>query len=277
MAVVEVYELHKRYDGVVAVHDVSFSVERGEIFGIVGPDSAGKTTVVECIEGVRRRDGGEISVLGLDPRHDRVRLRQRLGAQLQNCALPDRLRVIESLQLFASFYPDPADPSELVERLGLTEQRDTAFGALTAGQQKRLSIAVALVGRPEIVVFDELTSGLDPQIRREIWEWIRQLRDSGVTVLMATSLMEEAERLCSRLALLDAGRVVAVDTPAGLVTRAHLERASLLAHEGIVAAGSRREQGDLEDAFRALTGRPRGTDDNEFVGTDIADPAREAP
>ncbi|MGH3795544.1 MAG: ABC transporter ATP-binding protein [Pseudonocardiaceae bacterium] len=224
MTIIEVQELHKRYEGIVAVQDVSFTVRRGEIFGILGPDGAGKTTTVECIEGLRRRDGGEILVLGLDPQHDRVRLRERLGAQRQNCPLPDRLRVTESLELFASFYPNPADPAELVERLGLTEQRDAAFGTLSGGQRKRLSIAIALVGRPEIVVFDELTSGLDPQTRRVTWELIRHVRDSGVTVLMATPLMEEAERLCDRVALIDAGRVVAVDSPAELVARAHPEQ-----------------------------------------------------
>jgi ABC-2 type transport system ATP-binding protein len=217
MAVIDVHELHKRYRDHVAVHDVSFAVEEGEIFGILGPNGAGKTTTVECIEGLRSPGGGRISVLGLDPQRDRAQLRQVLGIQLQASELPEKLRVGEAMELFASFYPAPADPDELLERWGLAPKRKTAFGALSGGQKQRLSIVLALVGNPRVAILDELTTGLDPQARRDTWSAIEQIRDSGVTVVLVTHFMEEAERLCDRLAVIDAGRVVAIDSPAGLV------------------------------------------------------------
>ncbi|WP_199434545.1 ABC transporter ATP-binding protein [Qaidamihabitans albus] len=217
MPIIEVHRLRKRYGDKVAVDDVSFTVERGEIFGILGPNGAGKTTTVECVEGLRRPEGGTVSVLGLNPWRDTAELRQRLGAQLQASRLPERLKVGEALDLYASFYRDPADPEELLERLGLTEKRSTAFKNLSGGQQQRLSIALSLIGDPEVAVLDELTTGLDPQARRDVWELIEGIRDSGVTILLVTHSMEEAERLCDRLAVIDDGRVVAVDTPAGLV------------------------------------------------------------
>lgn len=222
MAIIEVEGLRKRYGETVVVHDVSFTVQRGEIFGLLGPAGAGKTTTLECIEGLRRRDGGKVQVLGLDPHYDQAKLRKRLGVQLQHCTWPDRLRVSELLDLFASFYPDTADPEELINRLGLTGQCDAAFGTLSADQQQRLSIALVLVGKPEIVVLDEFALGLDPPARRMLWELIRKVRDSGVTVLMVTPFLDEAERLCDRIAVLDAGRVVALDTPAGLLSRTNL-------------------------------------------------------
>lgn len=217
MAVIEVQQLHKRYRGHVAVHDVSFAVEEGEIFGVLGPNGAGKTTTVECVGGLRVPDGGSVSVLGLDPRHDRARLREVLGIQLQASELPDKLRVREAVELFASFYPAPADPGELIERWGLADKRETAFAKLSGGQKQRLSIVLALVGNPRVAILDELTTGLDPQARRDTWDAIEQIRDSGVTVVLVTHFMEEAERLCDRLAVIDAGRVAALDTPAGLV------------------------------------------------------------
>ena len=219
MAVITVDGLRKQYGDYTAVRDVSFSVERGEIFGIVGPNGAGKTTSVECLVGLRRRDGGTVDVLGLDPERDRAELRQRVGIQLQESALPDRLRVGEALELFGSFYRRPADWAELLDRLDLADKRDTAFKKLSGGQKQRLSIALALVGRPEIAVLDELTTGLDPKARRDTWRLIERIRDTGVTILLVTHFMEEAERLCDRVAVIDAGRVVAVDTPAGLVSR----------------------------------------------------------
>jgi ABC-2 type transport system ATP-binding protein len=219
MAIIEVVDLGKRYGPKVAVDEVSFTVEEGEIFGILGPNGAGKTTTVECVEGMRVPDRGTIRVDGLDPRRDRVALRQVLGVQLQESQLPDRLRVHEALDLYSSFYPDPADWRELMARLGLEEQRNAEFGKLSGGQKQRLSVALALVGRPRIAVLDELTTGLDPQARRDTWDLIEGIRDSGVTVLLVTHFMEEAERLCDRLAVIDAGRVVAIDTPAGLVSR----------------------------------------------------------
>lgn len=217
MTVIEVQGLHKRYRDHVAVHDVSFAVEEGEIFGVLGPNGAGKTTTVECVAGLRVPDGGSVSVLGLDPRRDRAALRAVLGVQLQAGELPDKLRVREAVTLFASFYPDPADPDELIERWGLTAKRDTAYAKLSGGQKQRLSIVLALVGNPRVAILDELTTGLDPQARRDTWDAIEQIRDAGVTVVLVTHFMEEAQRLCDRLAVIDAGRVVALDSPDGLV------------------------------------------------------------
>ncbi|MEU8010516.1 ABC transporter ATP-binding protein [Micromonospora parva] len=217
MPVIEVTKLHKRYGDLVAVDEVSFAVEAGEIFGVLGPNGAGKTTTVECVSGLRVPDGGGVSVLGLDPRRDAAQLRQRVGVQLQESQLPDQLRVAEALELYASFYRDPADPAELIERLGLGEKRNTAYKKLSGGQKQRLSIALALVGNPEIAILDELTTGLDPQARRDTWSLIEQVRSSGVTIVLVTHFMEEAERLCDRIAVIDRGRVVALDTPAGLV------------------------------------------------------------
>ncbi|MET9265965.1 ABC transporter ATP-binding protein [Amycolatopsis sp. NPDC004079] len=219
MPVIEVRNLRKRYREKTAVEDVSFTVERGEIFGILGPNGAGKTTTVECVEGLRSPDGGTVSVLGLDPRRDVRELRQRLGVQLQESRLPDRLRVAEVLDLFAAMYRTPADPERLMDLLGLTEQRNTFYRKLSGGQQQRVSIALALVGSPEAVVLDELTTGLDPQARRDTWDLVEAVRAEGVTVVLVTHFMEEAERLCDRIAVIDAGRVVATDTPAGLVGR----------------------------------------------------------
>lgn len=217
MELIEVTNLHKRYRDQVAVEDVSFSVREGEIFGILGSNGAGKTTTVECVSGLRARDGGDIRVAGIDPGTDRARLRRVLGVQLQSSTLPDRLKVWEAMDLYASFYPDPADWVELLEKVRLTGKRDTAFAKLSGGQRQRLSVALALVGRPRVAVLDELTTGLDPQARRDVWELVEEVRASGVTVLLITHFMEEAERLCDRVAIIDAGKVVATDTPAGLV------------------------------------------------------------
>jgi ABC-2 type transport system ATP-binding protein len=217
MPIIEVERLHKRYRDQIAVEDVSLSVEEGEIFGILGPNGAGKTTTVECIEGLRSPDGGTVSVLGLDPHRDRTALRRVLGIQLQAGELPEKLRVGEAVELFASFYENPADPHELIDRWGLSAKRDTAFGKLSGGQKQRLSIILALVGNPRVAILDELTTGLDPQARRDTWDAIEQIRDHGVTVVLVTHFMEEAQRLCDRLAVIDAGRVVAIDTPTDLV------------------------------------------------------------
>jgi ABC-2 type transport system ATP-binding protein len=222
--VIEVSHLHKRYRQTVAVDDVSFTVERGEIFGILGPNGAGKTTTVECVEGVRRPDRGTVRVLGLDPQRDRRDLRQRVGVQLQEAQLYDKIRLGEAMELFSSFYRRPADWRALIDELGLSDKRNTPFNKLSGGQRQRLSIALALVGNPEIAILDELTTGLDPQARRDTWELIEQVRDRGVTVVLVTHFMEEAERLCDRLAVIDSGRVVAVDTPAGLVARVNAEQ-----------------------------------------------------
>jgi ABC-2 type transport system ATP-binding protein len=215
-AVIDVQNMHKSYGDTVAVDDVSFTVQEGEIFGILGPNGAGKTTTVECIEGLRTPDNGTISVLGLDPIRDHGELRQRLGAQLQDSQLPERLRVGEALELYSSFYRQPADWTALMDSLGLSGKRGTRFGKLSGGQKQRLSIALALVGSPQVAVLDELTTGLDPQARRDTWALIEGVRDRGVTILLVTHFMEEAERLCDRVALVDSGKIVAMDTPAAL-------------------------------------------------------------
>ncbi|GAA1030214.1 MULTISPECIES: ABC transporter ATP-binding protein [Amycolatopsis] len=233
MRLIEVSELRKAYAGRVAVGGVSFSVERGEIFGVLGTNGAGKTTTVECLQGLRSPDSGTISVLGLDPARDTAELRRRVGTQLQDARLPDKLRVREALSLFASFYPNPADIDTLLTRLGLDAHRDIAFGKLSGGLRQRLSIALALVGNPELAILDELTTGLDPHARQETWQLVENVRDSGVTIVLVTHFMDEAQRLCDRLVLLDQGRVVATGTPA-----------DLLASTG---------QSTLHDAFVALT------------------------
>ncbi|WP_026928935.1 ABC transporter ATP-binding protein [Glycomyces tenuis] len=216
MAFIEVRDLVKSYGSFRAVDGVSFTVEEGEIFGILGPNGAGKTTTVECIEGLRERDSGSISVMGLDPEKDGPELKQILGSQLQESRLPDKLRVDEALDLYGSFYRRRADPNRLIDSLGLGAKRKTPFGKLSGGQQQRLSIALALVGAPRVAVLDELTTGLDPQARRDTWDLIEQVRDSGVTIILVTHFMDEAERLCDRLAIIDSGKVVALDTPGGL-------------------------------------------------------------
>jgi ABC-2 type transport system ATP-binding protein len=214
--ILEVRDLVKQYPGTTAVAGVSFSVPQGICFGLLGPNGAGKTTTVECIGGLRKPDAGEINVLGLDVRADAKRLHERVGIQLQTSELPDKIYVQEALDLFASFYPDPVAPEELLQLLGLEEKRDTRYVNLSGGQRQRLSIALALVGRPELAILDELTTGLDPQSRRETWKLIEGIRDQGLTVILVTHFMEEAEYLCDRVALLHRGRIRAIDTPANL-------------------------------------------------------------
>ncbi|GAB3657438.1 ABC transporter ATP-binding protein [Glycomyces tarimensis] len=227
--------LHKRYGETVAVDDVSLAVEEGEVIGVLGTNGAGKTTMVEMIAGLRTPDRGSVSVLGLDPRRDRAKVRQVLGVQLQETQLHGALTVDELLGLYRSFYHRPRPAEELLELVGLGEQRGTRFERLSGGQQQRLSIALALAGRPRIVILDELTTGLDPRARRQMWKTVERLRDDDVTILLVSHAMEEVERLCDRVVLLDAGRIVTVDTPAGLVARAGAE--------------------NLDDAFVALTGK----------------------
>ncbi len=214
--VIEVRNLHKRYADKVAVDDVSLTVQEGEIFGILGPNGAGKTTTVECVEGLRKPDRGEIRVLGLDPLRDRAELTRRLGVQLQAGHLPERLQVAEALELYSSFYPQPTDWRTLLDGLGLADKAKTRYAKLSGGQKQRLSIALALVGSPRVAILDELTTGLDPQARRDTWGLIEGVRARGVTIVLVTHFMEEAERLCDRIVLIDAGRVVATGTPAEL-------------------------------------------------------------
>ncbi|MEV4707438.1 ABC transporter ATP-binding protein [Actinoplanes sp. NPDC049316] len=222
MPVIDVKNLSKRYGGTVAVSDVSFTVEAGEIFGVLGPNGAGKTTTVECVAGLRTPDGGTVSVLGREPGD--TALRHSVGVQLQESSLPDKLTVREALELWSAFYERPADWRQLASDLGLTGKLEERFGKLSGGQKQRLSIALALVGNPRIAILDELTTGLDPQARRDTWDLIAGVRDRGVTIVLVTHFMEEAERLCDRLAVIDAGAVVALDTPAGLVARVAAEQ-----------------------------------------------------
>ncbi|MGW0971526.1 ABC transporter ATP-binding protein [Streptomyces sp. NPDC002516] len=219
MSVIEVSGLRKSYKGRAVVDDVSLTVEEGEIFGILGPNGAGKTTTVECVEGLRLPDAGRVRVAGLDPFTDREATSRVLGAQLQESELQPKLTVREALELYSAFYPDPADWRTLAERLDLTDRLGTGFGKLSGGQKQRLFIALALVGSPRVVVLDELTTGLDPRARRDTWALIEDVRDRGVTVLLVTHFMEEAQRLCDRIAVIDKGRVAALDTPAGLIRR----------------------------------------------------------
>ena len=217
---VEITGLRKAYGNAVAVDDVSLSVAEGEIFGILGPNGAGKTTTVECAIGLRAPDAGTIRLLGLDPQADRDEVHQVTGVQLQASVLPARLRVGEILDMYRSFYRHPADVDDLTEALGLAAKRRAYYRSLSGGQRQRLSVALALIGRPRIAVLDEMTTGLDPQARRDTWDLIEGVRNRGVTILLVTHFMEEAERLCDRVALIDSGRVVALDTPAGLTARA---------------------------------------------------------
>jgi ABC-2 type transport system ATP-binding protein len=217
---VEVRGLRKVYGSFVALDDVSLSVADGEIFGILGPNGAGKTTTVECVIGLRIADAGTIRVLGLDPVRDRDELHQVVGAQLQISALPAKLRVGEIIDLYQSFYAKPADAGELVEALGLDAKMSAYYRSLSGGQRQRLAVVLALIGRPRVAVLDEMTTGLDPEARREAWRLIKGVRDRGVTVILVTHFMEEAERLCDRVAFIDRGRIVALDTPARLAARA---------------------------------------------------------
>jgi ABC-2 type transport system ATP-binding protein len=220
LAAVEISHLRKTYGPLIAVDDVSFSVTEGEIFGILGPNGAGKTTTVECAIGLRTPDSGTIRLLGLDPQADKARIHEITGVQLQLSAFPGKLRVGEIIEMYRSFYRHPADVGELVEALGLADKRRTYYRSLSGGQQQRLSVVLALVGSPRIAVLDEMTTGLDPQARRDAWEVIGHVRDRDTTVLLVTHFMEEAERLCDRVALIDSGHVVALDTPAGLAALA---------------------------------------------------------
>ncbi|MEU6011191.1 ABC transporter ATP-binding protein [Streptomyces sp. NPDC047453] len=217
MSVIEVSELRKSYGGRTVVDGVSFAVEEGEIFGVLGPNGAGKTTTVECVEGLRVPDAGRVRVTGLDPVADHEQVARVLGAQLQQSELQAKLTVREALRLYASFYPNPADWRPLAERLGLEQKLTTRFAKLSGGQKQRLFIALALIGNPRIVVLDELTTGLDPRARRDTWQLIEDVRARGVTILLVTHFMEEAQRLCDRIAVIDRGRIAALDTPHGLI------------------------------------------------------------
>lgn len=217
---IEVRDLRKSYAGRPVVDGIGFTVAEGEIFGVLGANGAGKTTTVECVEGLRRPDEGTVRVAGLDPVADHDRVSLLLGSQLQESQLQPKITVREALELYTDFYPSPADWRQLAERLGITAQLATRFAKLSGGQKQRLFIALALIGRPRVVVLDELTTGLDPRARRDTWALIEEIRDDGVTVLLVTHFMEEAQHLCDRVAVIDRGRIRALDTPAGLISRA---------------------------------------------------------
>jgi len=240
---VRVAGLRKTYGRTVAVDEVSFDVHEGEIFGLIGPNGAGKTTTMECVEGLRQPDRGSITVLGLDPFRDVYRLQERIGVQLQQAHLQKRIKVWEAAHLWATLYRKPAaDADRLLDQLGLADKRDAWFMTLSGGQQQRLFIALALINDPELVFLDELTTGLDPQARRAIWDLVRGIRARGKTVFMTTHLMEEAERLCDRVAIIEHGRIIDVDVPQRLVDRHCPERTVVLVTEDPLA----------EERFRAL-------------------------
>ncbi len=235
-SVIQVSGVRKTYGSTVAVEEASFEVNEGEIFGLIGPNGAGKTTTMECIEGLRKPDRGVISVLGLDPFRQVYMLQERIGVQLQQAQLQKRIKVCEAVDLWASLYRKKAMDSEsLLDLLGLSDKRSAWFMNLSGGQKQRLFIALALINDPEVVFLDELTTGLDPQSRRAIWELVRGIRERGKTVFLTTHLMEEAERLCDRVAIMEHGRIIDIDTPEGLVARYCPERTVVLDTENAVA------------------------------------------
>ena len=238
--IIRVSGIRKTYGKTVAVDDVSFEVEEGEIFGLIGPNGAGKTTIMECVEGLRRPDRGSISVLSLDPIRDARRLQQKVGVQLQQAQLQKRINVSEAVDLWASLYPRAVDGDALLERLGLADKRKAWFMTLSGGQKQRLFIALALIHDPDVVLLDELTTGLDPQARRAIWDLVREIRTRGKTVLLTTHLMEEAERLCDRVAIVERGRVIDIGTPAGLV-RKHCQNEAVVLETTDASASHRFE------------------------------------
>jgi ABC-2 type transport system ATP-binding protein len=261
--VIHVSGIRKIYGRTIAIDDVSLMVEQGEIFGLIGPNGAGKTTTLECVEGLRTPDRGTISVLGLDPFRQVRRLQNRIGVQLQAAQLQKRVKVWEAVDLWASLYTQHLSADELLEQLGLTEKRNAWFMTLSGGQKQRLFIALALINDPELVFLDELTTGLDPQARRAIWDLVRGIRERGKTVFLTTHLMEEAERLCDRVAILDHGRIVDVDTPARLVRRHCPERTIVLTTEDAEADGCFRQLAQVESVSRNngdLIIRGRGDD-----------------
>jgi ABC-2 type transport system ATP-binding protein len=252
--IVEVTNLRKTYGSKVAVADVSFAVQPGEIFGILGPNGAGKTTTVETLAGLREADGGTVRVAGVDTQKNPQAVRDILGVQLQEATLHDKITVGEAIRLFAGFYADPADPDELLAMLDLTEHADKQFAKLSGGQKQRLSIALALVGNPRIAILDELTTGLDPQARRNTWELVERVRATGVTILLVTHFMEEAEQLCDRLVVIDAGTIVAEGTPQGLIDGLDDDRTVVLRFGAAEVGPARRVLDELAttdpDVFR---------------------------
>jgi ABC-2 type transport system ATP-binding protein len=290
-AILQVENLVKRYGDVQAVRGVSFSVEEGEVFGLLGPNGAGKTTTVEILEGLRDPDGGFVSVCGLNPQREPEALKHEIGAALQATSLPDKIRVIEALRLFAGFYKRHRNPEELLKRFGLDEKRNSFYNQLSGGQKQRLALALALVNDPQVCFLDEPTAGLDPQVRREIYDVIEELRHDKKTVLLTTHYIEEAERLCDRVAIVDHGVVIAIGTPRELKDRSsgstrievRLSKAessgTLNALEGVVDAR------EVDGGYVMHSQRPPQTivslvkhleaQGNELVSLEIATPSLE--
>jgi ABC-2 type transport system ATP-binding protein len=248
--VIEVSGLSKAYGSTRAIDAATFEVRQGEIFGLIGPNGAGKTTTMECIEGLRAPDAGRLSVLGLNPLKDGKALQNRIGVQLQEAQLQKRITVKEAIGLWSSLYDAPLDGHQLLVQLGIAGKADARFMTLSGGQKQRLFIALALINDPDVVFLDELTTGLDPQARRAIWELVRSIRDRGKTVFLTTHLMEEAERLCDRVAIIDHGRIVDIDSPAGLVNRHCPERTIVIATEDDGVVGALREMAGVDSVTR---------------------------
>jgi ABC-2 type transport system ATP-binding protein len=234
-SVIQVSSLKKTYGSLTAVDDVSFEVEEGEIFGLLGPNGAGKTTTMECVEGVRQPDAGSIRVLGRDPATRSTDLLNRIGVQLQEAQLQKRIKVWEAVDLWTTLFPNTVDGEKLLEELGLAEKRNARFMNLSGGQKQRLFIALALINDPEVVFLDELTTGLDPQARRTIWELVLGIKKRGKTVFLTTHLMEEAERLCDRVAVIERGRLLELGTAAELIARHCPERSVFLSSDDDVS------------------------------------------
>jgi len=235
-SVVQVHSIRKTYGRVVAVDNVSFDVRQGEIFGLIGPNGAGKTTMMECIEGLTTPDAGAVSILGLDPIRDVYALQERIGVQLQEAQLQKRITVQEAVSFWTSLYRETVDGGQLLDQLGLTAKRTAWFMTLSGGQKQRLFIALALINDPEVVFLDELTTGLDPQARRAIWDLVLGIQARGKTVILTTHLMEEAERLCNRVAIIDHGRIVDIGTPPDLVRRHCPDRTVIVTTDDPLAA-----------------------------------------
>ena len=225
-------DLRKSYGSVAAIDGVSFEIPEGEVFGMVGPNGAGKTTTIECIEGLRQPDNGTVRVLDLDPWRNGYELRQKIGVQLQESALHPRLKVWEAMDLFSSFYDRTVDAGSLLEQLGLETRRKAYVAKLSGGQKQRLHIALALINDPDLVFLDELTTGLDPQARRAMWDLVRSMREQGKTVFLTTHYMEEAEELCDRVAILDGGKIIALDTPGNLIRSLNAENRLVFSLDG---------------------------------------------
>jgi ABC-2 type transport system ATP-binding protein len=290
-AILQVENLVKRYGEVEAVRGVSFSVEEGEVFGLLGPNGAGKTTTVEILEGLRNLDSGRVSVCGLDPQRDSNALKHEIGAALQATSLPDKLRVMEALRLFASFYRRRRDPEELLKRFGLEEKRNAFYSQLSGGQKQRLALAMALVNDPKVLFFDEPTAGLDPQVRREIYDIIEELKHEKKTILMTTHYIEEAERLCDRVAIVDHGKMIALGTPrelkahSGGATRIEVRLSKPETDRAMKSLEGVTDARQIDGAYVIHSKRPPQTivslvkhleaEGNELVSLEIATPSLE--